>query len=53
MSELLEVECGKGELVIDVKAPWASNVQRAGKLCAIVKRWNEFHHGLIVQLREP
>lgn len=52
LSDLLEVDCGKGELVIDVKAPWASNVQRAAKLCTIVKRWNEFHHGLTGQLRE-
>lgn len=40
------------DLLINVKDPWASNLQRAANLCGVVKRWNEFHHRVSGLLKE-
>jgi len=54
MSELIEIplQYKRQDLIINVKDPWSTNVQRAANLCVVVKRWNEFHHKVIAQLKE-
>lgn len=39
------------DLLINVKEPWSLNVQRASNLCFVVKRWNQFHHRVIGELK--
>jgi hypothetical protein len=39
------------DLLINVKEPWSLNVQRASNLCFVVKRWNDFHHRVITELK--
>ena len=39
------------DLLINVKEPWSLNVQRASNLCFVVKRWNDFHHRVIADLK--
>jgi hypothetical protein len=45
-------EWGGKDLIIDVNDPWSMNVHRVSNLCSIVRKWNEFYHRVVGELKE-
>jgi hypothetical protein len=54
MLDLVEIprQWSSKDLIIDVKDPWSANLQRAANLCTVARKWNEFHHRIITDLKE-
>ena len=40
------------DLIINVKDPWSVNLQRAANLTSLARKWNEFHHKIVGELKE-
>ena len=41
------------DYLIKINDPWSLNMKKAQKLLAVVKKFNEFHHKFLVQLKAP
>ena len=41
------------EYLIKINEPWSINMKKAQKLTQLIKRLNEFHHKLSMQMKSP
>lgn len=39
--------------MINTKDPWSLNIHRAQNLIALVKKWNDFQHKIIQNIKKP